>query len=271
MVKNANKSLKKYKNMNKIAKMSLLAIGATLVTQALQAQSTTGSPNQDDLTLGFVSTYAGVTQDYLIDLGQVPTTANTQLGGSLSLSTFNSIFGTTTSGALGNNALYVGVVGGGQDDANQDSDIFTSTVSTTAPHRGTDATIDEAASVVDNLSLGAVNHTSQTSWTYQISTPTGAGTAPQGASYVGYLGNANPLQALSSSGQITLQIWNDEDAGNNTENWVNEGDIAINVSGSTLSAVWDPVAVPEPTTYGLLAGAGLLAVAFRRQFARKNA
>ena len=253
--------------MKKLVKISMLAIGAAMVTQALEAQTVTGNPNQDDLSLGFTSTYAGVTQDYIIDLGQIPTGSNAQLANNFSLSTFDTIFGS----ALAAGAVNVGVVGGGPNDINGNFDVDTSTlVGAAGPKHSVDQTIDNASQTVISLQLGAVAQGNSSSWTSLIAaTPTAVGTAHN--NFTSDLGEANPLQSLSSSGSLTLEVWNAEDAGNGTENWTSEGDLQVNVSGSDLSAVWDPVAVPEPSTYGLLAGAGLLIVALRRQFSFKKA
>jgi hypothetical protein len=49
------------------------------------------------------------------------------------------------------------------------------------------------------------------------------------------------------------------------------GDVTLDFTGSGLIATYDAAPVPEPTTDALLAGAGVLAFAFRRQFIRKNA
>jgi hypothetical protein len=46
------------------------------------------------------------------------------------------------------------------------------------------------------------------------------------------------------------------------------GQFVIDSSGDVA---YDVTAVPEPSTYGLLAGAGLLAFALRRQFNGQNA
>jgi hypothetical protein len=50
------------------------------------------------------------------------------------------------------------------------------------------------------------------------------------------------------------------------------GTITIDVPTDTVTFNGiDSAPVPEPTTYGLLAGAGLLLVGVRRQFVKKNA
>jgi PKD repeat protein len=230
--------------MNKIFKMSLLAIGVAMATPALYAQANiTGNggnppnPNQDDLVLGFTSTYAGVANDYIIDLGQVPTTT-TQLGNNFSLTTFNSIF----SSALAAGAVNVGVVGGGPNDINGNFDVDTSTlVGAAGPKHSVDQTIDNASQTIISLQLGEVAQNNLSSWTSLIAaTPTAVGTAHN--NFTSDLGEANPLQSLSSSGSINLEIWNVQDAGNGEENWTSIGYVEINVSGSTLSAIYTKTA-----------------------------
>jgi hypothetical protein len=49
------------------------------------------------------------------------------------------------------------------------------------------------------------------------------------------------------------------------------GTITIDANADSWNFTGAAAAVPEPTTYGLLAGAGMLALSLRRQFTRKNA
>lgn len=247
----------------------MLALGAAMVTQALQAQTDSGPINNNDLVLGFTSQASGVSQDYILDLGQIPTTQNTQLGG-ISLSTFNTIFGS----ALGNGAVNVDIVGGNPSAGSLsviESTLDNGSGTPNAPGNSPSTTfIADAADSIGAITLGAVAQTSLNSFSVNIaSSPTATGTGAN--SFSGYLGGST-MATIGSSETITLDLFQDTQVGRSgTTGFTYEGDIALDLSGSTLSAVYDPVAVPEPSTYGLLAGAGLLAVAFRRQLVRKNA
>jgi hypothetical protein len=256
--------------MKQMIKISLLAVGAAMVTQALQAQISDG-----DLVIGFNSSSVG--SDYVIDLGQVPSAANTQLGGSISLSTYNTTYGA--------NLVNVGVVAGDQSgivDPSGGESAWTTTLRTgtaatsyasagteTAPGVQTASAVDSMASLAESVALGVTGTSTaqQTAWNQVIA----KGPGQTGANSLNYGTYANPMAALSSQ-PLTLDLWSiTDDSGIN--HWTYDGDLQINLTGASPSVVFDPavVAVPEPTTYGLLAGGGLLALALRRQFSVKNA
>jgi len=69
----------------------------------------------------------------------------------------------------------------------------------------------------------------------------------------------------NGSGPSTLNVYSINDNGSAP---TLDGTFTL-ASNGTLT--FDTVAVPEPATYSLIAGAGLLAVCFRNQFRRKNA
>ena len=258
--------------MKKIAKIALLAVSSALMVQAAKAQSDSGNPNNDDLVLGFTS--QSVTSDYILDLGPLPGTGNTQIGG-ISLSTFTTIFGS----ALSAGSVNVGIVGGGPNDASDD--IFTTTLDngtgtalvagSTAPKYTTDNFIANASQLPLSLNLGQTAQSSSASWSTLIAQGPGlTGTAPLGHSFSGYLPTSdNPMVSLPSGGVVTLDLWNNVQTGGK-DSWSYVGNVLVDVSGSTLNAVYDPAPAPEPTTLSLLAGAGGLGLAFRRQFSRKN-
>jgi len=253
--------------MKNLYKAALLAALGLISVTAAQAQSASGTINNNDLVLGFTSTVNGVSQDYILDLGQIPTAPNTQLGG-ISLSAFNSIFGAN----LANGQVNAGIVGGLPSGT---QDVITSTLQgagapSVSPSKGN---ISGAAGTVSGLQLGAVSQSSSASFFQNIAeTPSTAGAAAN--SFAGYLAS-NPLSTIGTSETLTLDLYKDTFSGKTgTTGWSFIGDIALDLSGPTLSAVFDPTstaAVPEPATYGMLAGAGLLAVSLRRQVSRKTA
>jgi hypothetical protein len=255
--------------MNKIAKITVLAFGAAMVTQALQAQI-----NDGDLVIGFNSGTS--TTDYVLDLGQVPTSANTQLAGSFDLSTFNSTFGSA--------AMNVGVVGGDPDGAIDPSGfetmwtttLRTGVAATSFATHGTEAApaslsqngVDGGASTAVQVALGftPTANSSSSAWNQVIS----KGPGQHGSNNTSFGQFANPMTALSSQ-PLTLDLWSAND-GNTLNPFTYVGDLQIDLTGATPSIIFDPaVAVPEPASYGLLAGGGLLAIVLRRQFVRKTA
>lgn len=272
--------------MNKLTKISLLAMGAAMVTQALQAQTATGISTANDLILGFTSQAPGVTQDYVLDLGAVPTSSNVQLGG-ISLSTFNTVFGSAATAGTVN----VGVIGGGTDPNSGNSQIFTTTLRSgalattagagteTAPYKASGNPISQASNYGSSLALGNVAQSASASWSSSITTGPGVGTIGTAQnSFTGYLPHTsghtdNPMVTLPGSETVTLDIWNDIANNTGANTWTYVGDLQLDLSGSTLNATFDPTvtSVPEPSTYGLMAGFGLLALGFRHQFSRKNA
>ena len=257
--------------MTKLYKAALLAaLGLASVTAA---QAANGQPG--DLILGFVNG----TQNYVIDLGALPITAGTDFGiagsGLFSLSTYNSTF---TAGGVS-----VGIVGGqllgGVGDYIYTTSLRSGVVDTsfgtagteTVPTKpGTRPNLSNAASLMTAIDLGVQSATAAGSFSSLVAASPTASGLNLTTSYVGYVvQGANPLKDITGN-TITLDLW-ESIRGGSVGAFTYQGDITLNLN--TGSLVWDPsvTAVPEPASYGLLAGAGLLVVTLRRQFSRKNA
>jgi hypothetical protein len=99
---------------------------------------------------------------------------------------------------------------------------------------------------------------------------------PAGANNYVAKSGLNPNAAIGSS-EVYADLWEVlGSSGTQTAADVYEGYFTFDDSGSSPVLTFTPAdvtttSVPEPTTYGLIAGAGLLIVSLRNKFSRKNA
>ena len=263
--------------MNRMLKPTLLAVAfMALLSQTAQAQY-----NNNDLILGFTQTAAA--NDYIIDLGN----ANTAVGANgssvvdlsslFSVSTFNSTF----SGGLGS-GVNMGVVGGQQSIVGRDLYMTVQRGSLgTPPVAGSTAPgnvgstpmssgVGDIAAMVNGLPLSVGGSTTiaqgnANSWLTQIlGGPNGQGTP----SFVVDTGR-NPMgQGLSSVRYEDLYRGTPGSSGSMSY----LGYFTLDTSGSgSLTFTPSVVAVPEPSTYSLVAGGGLLLVMLRRHVKSNHA
>jgi hypothetical protein len=250
--------------MKKVTKIALAAVTASGLAVSAQAQYASG-----DLLLGFTDGNAAHS-DLVLDLG--PFSGLTS--GALNSPTSPGNVGFTTSGLQSElNGLYTsfnnfkfGVVGAQSVGLNPR--IFATALhGAAAPLLGNPGQLKSAVDTVGsgigsgfpnpnptaNSSLYAANAGSSVSWTEQIQ---GSGT-PWGL-------NADlPSFSGSSTAAVVEDLYQKL---NGVETLA--GTITLNPSGEVDFA---PVAVPEASTYGVLAGLGLLALSLRRQIACKMA
>jgi hypothetical protein len=216
----------------------LSAAAAVAVASTAQAQY-----SQGDLLVGF--TAPGATSDYLLDVGPYSSLHNGEtwtLGADLG--------GTLTSSQFANASF--GVVGTGSPKL-----IYSTTSGASGPveqpgnYNGIASSILSIGNNISSGSFATPSRTGSTSWYTETDQPAGT---PGPTLFFNLLdnpnvGTASPAYLYSSSnlGVTTGPL----------------GDFTISADGSTLS-----FAVPEPTTFSILAGFGLLALKFRRQLAR---
>lgn len=265
--------------MNKFKKMAIVAAGAALAIQGAFAA------NNNNLILSVNNNNGGGSTEFTVNLGLISSfTPIPNYDLSSFLSTFNSQY--ASAGASG---LNVGVAGGQSNGglSGVGNDVFTTslrvgntgqyTVAGTEGAPGVNpskANIGSAGAVVSGtITFGSNVATSDgNSFTSAIAKDsTTAGTNPN--NFTGNLGiAADPLQHMTGS-TITLDLWKDTVVTSTTlSGWVYQGSFTFDLSGANPSLIFDAATpVPEPSTYGLLGGAGLLALSLRNQFRRKNA
>lgn len=239
-------------------KLALLAaLGLVTVTSAQAGSS--------DFLLGFndAAGPSAAQNDLVIDLGVA------------SQFTANSTFSTSFSGfsaaysADGNalNDVAAGVVEG--FTGAYPKTLFVTALST-PPSIGSSA-FNNAAAVAQSPTIGEYGSASTSGWTYNIAaSPTAPGTSAT-AGDVADQTHSNPLQSLSS-GIVTenlFEVTKPSSLGTPSA-WSEIGTFTIDANADTVSYTGANVAaVPEPATYGLLSGAGMLLLGLRRQFTRK--
>ena len=256
--------MKRFINPNLLA----LAAGAVLL------QSARAQYNANDLVLGFTQT--GAQNDYVIDLGN----ANTAVGANgssvvdlsslINITTFNSTF----SGGLAN-GVNMGIVGGNQSLSGRDVYITSlrnglgappvagSTAPPAVASTPMSSGIGDIATMVNGLGVSAGGsatpaQAAANSWSTLITSlnppsfgaDTGRNPMGQASSSVIYedLYRGTPGAAMNYLGYFTFDT----------------------SSGESLTFTPSVVAVPEPSLFGLTAGAGLLVLALRRQLGSRQ-
>jgi PEP-CTERM motif len=263
---------------NHLYKAALVAALGVAGAMAAHAQ------NANDLMLGFTSQASGVSDDYIVDLGPLPTGGNiaANYNTDLSVSGFNSsTFNSTFGSAVGANEVFAGIVGGStgatkniflsQLDNGTGSPILAGSATPNNPISAND--LAAAAGLPVGLTEGAVGQTAATSFSYLIAeNPTTPG-ADSINNFATDAGN-NPMATLTSGTPLVLDLWYDTAStlhGGTLGTWAFDGTVTLGVNSGGLSAVYDEVqVVPEPSTYGIF-GIGLLLLGLGHRFTRKTA
>jgi hypothetical protein len=253
--------------MNKLTKAVLLSAAVALANQAARAQLSPG-----DLILGFSpAATASSGNDYVIDLGQVPTGNQvTHLGSLVDFTTFNSTFTTA------NQLAQVGIIDGfGINGTTGDYDIISvarvesgnpgAAGTETPPAKpSTGSRVTQAATAMSVITPGTPSITSSTSSFFQS-------TKVNGATFANNL-QVDPRVSFSSTVALDLYKTLRSGAASLAYAYVGQLDIDLSSFSMTTPATVDFIpagfvsAVPEPATFGVIAGAGLLLLSLRRQF-----
>jgi hypothetical protein len=262
----------------KTALVAALGLGGSIVAHAASG----------DLVLGFTSQTSGSdSDDYVVDLGALPTLGNVpaDYNTALNVSGFNwsAFTATGVPGAAGvtSGDISVGLVAGVSTGANSGKYVIGGLLDTggsptaagsTAPQSGTENQISKGAADANSVTLGSPATSSSGSWSSLIAlNPTTPGTlsSTTAGDYADQLG-FEPMATLSSD-SIVLDLW--KQTYSNTSSFTFDGTVtlAFNTVTDTMTATYDEVAVPEPTTYGILGGMGVLLLGLRRQLTGKLA
>jgi hypothetical protein len=247
--------------MNKFTKAGIVCAALTLVSQGAFAQT-------GNLILGFTGNSA--VTDTTFGIGSLPTTSISTGTLSSGLSAF------TSEGVFGNGGLQSSPIidiSVARTSSSLDNGLQGSTAPSTGSTAGT--ALNSAWSDINSITIGS-GVASFTANSYSANTVAPNPPAITSTVY-GQTGNNSSLVANGNAMDI-YSLTEVPASGRNPATisiaYVGEFDV-LNESGT---ATWEfdpagvtPSAVPEPTTYGILAGAGLLALALRRKVSAKNA
>jgi len=258
--------------MNKLAKAAVVVAGLALASQVAKA-------NNNDLLLGFNGN--GSSSDYVINLGNafsavgVGGTSVVDLTGDFNMTTFNSTFSSVNGTMMG--------AGGGTSSLNpvlfltqnRGSIGNVSTALSLAPANQTTGNVSAEAGYFNGV-IGAFAslNSAGANLTIANSDPNSFTSKVTSGAPGSLLGDKSLIDSFAiGSGVIYEDLWENLKVGS-TSTWVYTGFLTFDTTGSSASLTFTPkdlAAVPEPSMYGLLGGAGVLALCVRRQFTRKNA
>ena len=244
---------------------ALVLAGAGLLTQAAHAQYSTG-----DLLLDLQSTTSG--QDYIVDLSQSASAyaaSTSAIVYQLSLSALNSALGSSWQTSA--NWFVIGSAPGGSPTLYaSETESVLGTQNTQGLQRKSGSTHNSAQSKIDTIG-GA---TAGQGTTAVVADGSASGWAPNASVLGGVLQRNTFTSGGLSSAVSDLSV----DAFYNTaspkafgavKGWFTFGIDSLDSSLVDFTYNVPTVAAPEPMTYGLFAGAGLLALCLGQQFRRK--
>jgi hypothetical protein len=275
---NARKQRNKRNFMKILTRAALLVGGAILASQSIFAQTFV----QNDLYLGFQNLNGGGTADYIINLGAasgvVSQSSVVDLSSDFSLSLFNSASLQGTS-----SKIFGGVVGAANSAFNSGTAVVYGTALRTS-NIGDPALAGSSAPA--GLTKQSIDNSTESAIGQLIAPSAGTGLLDNSKSWEAYVeptlnsgsfyGNAgfNPDSGVSTSSVLYEDLWKTSDSGDargsSGQPYTYVGYFTLNLTGSSPSLTFTPQAVPEPTVLGLLGGAGLLLLSFRRRFNNKN-
>jgi hypothetical protein len=262
--------------MKKLTTASLILGGAILASQ-----SAFGQYIANDLYMGFQNQAGGGSADYIINLGAasgiVGSSSVVDLSSSFSLTDFNAVLGTSSS-------MFGGVVAG--SNGNPPDLYATQLRSGGAGIASVPGSSSPATFYKGDLLLGY----SDLSQLALVAPAAGTGVLDTSKAWENYVEPAyangtfygdtaiNPDSSVSSSSVLYEDLWYDSNSSTSVKKpFTYEGYFTLNLGGIVGSSVvqptltFTPAAVPEPSALGLLGGAGLLLLSFRRRLGRKNA
>jgi hypothetical protein len=245
------------------------------LSHAARAQNLGTYANSGDLILGFTSTHGN---DYIVDVGMPiltpgahTTFANGTGNGFIDASAIAQVQSTVP-------GMFAGAISSDFGAGTTPPRVFTTTAHGAAPPNplSSAGAVNAASSIVSSLSEGVQASSGQASWQTIIAKSASLPGTSNPNNFVTQLGGqtagVNPLHTFVSS-ILVEDVWNETltPSGGLTP-WQFLGVLTMDLSGSSPNVFFDAASpVPEPGTYGVLAGLGLLALSLRKQLAYNRA
>ncbi len=264
-MENKSKALtNKESYMKKLTRAALLFCGAALVSP-----SAFGQFIANDLYMGFQNKAGNGTADYMINFGAasgiVGSSSVVDLSSDFSLANFNAVLGASSS-------MFGGVVGG--SNGNPPNLYATQLRIGGAGTPSLPGSASPASFYKGDLLLG-YSDLSQLALTAPAA---GTGVLDTSRSWESFVEpnyapgtfyddtGINPDSAIGSGGVLYEDLWYDSNSSTSVKKpFTYAGFFTLDLTGSSPSLTFTPAAVPEPSTLGLLGGAGLLFLSLRRR------